>query len=176
VEELFYPHYPSRTSWEKNWAFFSQGGNLYAVYSIAPHQVLKIDGSEAKLAFETENHAEWQGGLRRGGAPPVLVENEWHHFFHDRIHNDGMPLPVYRTGLYTFEAEPPFAPKRHIVNPILVADHATNKNNPADVAFVGGAIYQNGQWILAHGCHDQFSSIDFFSAVSLERRLQVVPK
>lgn len=43
VEAMYYPDYPLRDRWEKNWGCFSYNGELYCVYDINPHMVLHID-------------------------------------------------------------------------------------------------------------------------------------
>lgn len=73
VEKIFSVQYPKRNLWEKNWQFFSHDGQLYAIYSIAPHKILKIDGERAELVYETQTPAPWSGGECRGGTPPMLI-------------------------------------------------------------------------------------------------------
>ena len=53
VNRVWYPHYPERSIWEKNWAFFSHDGCLYAIYSIKPHIVFKINGEEITEVIRT---------------------------------------------------------------------------------------------------------------------------
>src|SRR5579871_2580756 len=82
VEQVYYPRYRERAWWEKSWAMFEHDGELYCVYSISPHRILRIRGDRAELAYETPTNACWKGGKLRGGASPVRVGNSWYHFFH----------------------------------------------------------------------------------------------
>lgn len=139
VEQLWYPLYEKRNEWEKNWQFFSHEGQLFAIYSIAPHRVLRIEGEKATLVHTTPTRAPWTGGELRGGASPVRVGDEYWCFFHDSVERNGRR--VYRAGLYTFEAREPFRAQRMVTKPLLEADPATR---PADqwcsVVFPCGAM------------------------------------
>lgn len=173
VEAKYYPHYANRNSWEKNWQFFEGlDENLYAVYSFAPHKILRVDGERTELVYETTTRAEWN--LRteiRGGASPVRVGDEWWSFFHTRVeHNSNR---VYVAGLYTFDVNPPFRVRRIISDPILWAN--TN-NKPSDqyahVIFPCGAVRQEDKWILCCGVHDRWTELHEFSHADLESRLR----
>lgn len=169
VEEVFAPRLKGRRSWEKNWSFTSHGGELFAIYTVSPHRVLRITGNAAEHAYESPCPIPWKGGEMRGGAAPVLVGNEWWHFFHDRLENG---VRTYRTGLYTFENALPFKIRRYIPEPIMVADGTTK---PADqyaaVVFTCGAVRQGGDWILSSGIHDRYSELTRFSHAELESKL-----
>lgn len=160
---------PSR--WQKNWGFFEHDGGLYAVYSIDPHRVLRIRGNSAEwLSDELPNPLPWTGGERRGGAPPQLVGDELWTFFHDRVDRAGS-RPLYRLGLITNDARPPFAPRRHVPVPLAVADPATNPGNYCDCLFPRGAIQVGPNWVLSLGVHDRWSELRAFDHADLERRL-----
>jgi len=143
VEQVYYPAYDKRNDWEKNWQFFSHDGELFAVYRVAPHTILRIEGEKATLAYTTPTRAPWTGGELRGGASPVRVGEEYWCFFHDSVERNGRR--VYRAGLYTFEARAPFRVQRMILRPILEADPTTR---PADqwcsVVFPCGAMPLGG--------------------------------
>ena len=79
------PAYKHRAAWEKNWVFFSHRGSLYAIYSISPHVILKIDGNEAQEYVRTPNEFQWTGGHLRGGAAPVLHNGYFYHWYHGRV-------------------------------------------------------------------------------------------
>lgn len=174
VERVFYPHYPQRNSWEKNWQFFEHDGVLYAGYSIAPHRVLRIDGDRAEMVYQEPTRAGWSGGEMRGGAAPVRVGDEYWCFFHDRIVVGG--VRVYRGGLYTFEAQPPFRPLRIIPEPILNADIRTKpKDQYAAVVFPCGAVRTpDDRWVLSAGIHDRKTALFQFDHAELERRLKPI--
>ncbi len=171
VEQVYFPKVPKRNLWEKNHSYFEHAGQLYAVYAIAPHKILRIDGESVEWAYETPTQAPWSLKTEmRGGASPVLVGNEFWSFFHSRIVHQG--LRVYCTGLYTFDAKPPFAVRRIIPEPIQWADVSTK---PADqyaaVTFVGGAVRDGDRWILASGVHDRWIEFHAFDHAELESRL-----
>lgn len=171
VEQVFAPRYARRNAWEKNWSFFEHGGQLYAVYSIAPHRIVRVDGERVELAHETPTPLPWKGGEMRGGAAPVLVGDEWWSFFHDRVEENG--FRTYRAGLYTFEDRPPFRVQRMIAGPLLVADP---RDKPGDqyaaVIWPGGAVRDGDDWVLACGVHDRWSRLERFAHADLEGRLR----
>jgi predicted GH43/DUF377 family glycosyl hydrolase len=169
VEEIFHPVIPGRNSWEKSHQYFEYEGTLYAVYSFAPHKILRIDGNKAEWAYETPVAANWQPHTEiRGGAAPVLVGNEWWSFMHSRVENPR----VYWMGLYTFEAKPPFRVSRMVLDPLLWADTTTR---PADqycsAIFPCGAFRRGDEWIISAGEHDRWSVIHRWSHAELEKRL-----
>lgn len=175
VEAVFSPAYAARKAWEKNWAFFSRPiagkPGLLAVYSIAPHHcILKLDGERASVYSEATWSPRWKGGEMRGGSPPVRVGDEYWHFFHDRVRGQGHF--VYRTGLYTFDAAPPFRPRRILPVPILTADESTKPGEQyAAVVFCCGAVRRGDWWYLSHGIHDRWSEIHRFRHEDLDARL-----
>lgn len=174
VETTYCPQIRASRHWEKNWGFFSHNGELHAVYTISPdHLIVRIsDDGVASVAHETTRKLTWNGGQLRGGAPPVRVGDEYWHFMHDRIEVAG--LRIYRTGLYTFDAAPPFAVRRYIPEPILVADPLTK---PADqyaaVLFTCGAVRSEdgATWQLSSGIHDRWIEVHEFRHDELEGRL-----
>ncbi len=171
-----------RRSWEKNWGFFEHDGQLYASYCFNPHRVLRIEGEAATIAYETDSKFHWRGGEEaRGGAAPVLVGDEWWCFFHSRVeHERGVSgSRVYNMGLLTFDAQPPFAIRRMIEEPICIADPATNTSenlwgdkNYCPVVFPGGAIRRGDDWIIAMGLHDRYTELRRFNHADLDRRLR----
>jgi predicted GH43/DUF377 family glycosyl hydrolase/predicted O-methyltransferase YrrM/GR25 family glycosyltransferase involved in LPS biosynthesis len=173
VVDVFYPHYADRLTWEKNWAFFESAGLLHAVYSIKPHTILRVQHDTATKAFETETPHPWTGGHLRGGSPPVLVGDEFYHFFHGRV---GLGVEgIYNTGVYTFEAEPPFKIKRMTRSPIQWAEPNTRRHASPSVVFVGGAMLEEDQWVLSYGEHDQDVAVARFDRQSIEDRLDMSP-
>lgn len=179
AEEVFYVHYRYRNSWEKNWQFFSHGGQLHAVYCFAPHRILKIDGDVATFAYESDTHVAWRPNTEiRGGASPVLVGDEFWSFFHSRYNNGsgvGTPKRQYTMGLYAFRAVPPFDVLRVTPEPVLTADPRTNRGrdaNYADVVFPCGAVRRGGDWLVSMGLHDRYGEIHRFDHADLEALLK----
>jgi len=176
VERVHYPHYEARNLWEKNWQPFSHDGVLYAVYRAAPHQVLRLEGDRAVLAFQTPWDPGWTGGEIRGGAAPVRVGDEYWCFFHDKVPGPRGKL-VYRMGLYTFEARPPFRPRRIVREPLLSADAGTFRvphDNYCDCVFPGGAVRDGADWVVAAGVHDRWAELHRLDHAGLDERLQAV--
>lgn len=169
VDSLYCPYIEGRNLWEKNHSYFSQKENLWAVYSINPHRVMRVIDGKGEWTYE-EPGPKWSGGELRGGAPPVLVGDEYWSFCHDRVHSNGML--TYRTILYTFSIKPPFRPMRIIPQPILTANQ---NNRPSDqycaCVFAGGTIKSGDDWIIAHGIHDRWSELHKFSHNELESKL-----
>jgi predicted GH43/DUF377 family glycosyl hydrolase len=142
VEQIFYPHYEKRNSWEKSWSMFEHENELYAVYSIAPHRILHIDGERAEMAYETPSPLPWKPGTEmRGGASPLLIGDEWWSFFHSRTEH---PRRTYMAGVYCFDSKPPFRITRFCPEPIMTADWATNTENYCAVVFPCGAVLVKG--------------------------------
>lgn len=170
VEEITHPHIVNRGLWEKNHSYFSQENKLYCVYTVSPHQVHELIDGKLEPKYVTPQNWNWNGGERRGGASPIQVGDEFWHFFHDRVRTPhGI---IYRTGLYTFEAKPPFKPKRYIPEPLLTANPSTK---PADqwcsCVFVCGAVPDGDSWVLSHGIHDRWTELHRFSHEELSNKL-----
>lgn len=170
VEDRFLPKAPGITGWQKNWSMFDYQGVIHAVYETSPnHRILRIEGDRAEFVYSTPFKGAWSGGYMRGGASPVLVGNEWFHFFHGCYNIGGRRR--YCTGVTTFRAEPPFDVLRYTPNPIDEADLERNHDCYADVLFIGGAVYRDGKWITASGIHDRWSEIRVYDANEIERQL-----
>lgn len=170
VEQTFAPVSPEPHHWQKNWSFFSHDNDLYAVYRIAPHRILRFNtNGEIVDEIATPCTIQWTGGEMRGSAPPVRVGDEYWHFMHDRIVVAG--LSIYRTGLYAFEARPPFRITRWIPEPVLVSDPNTNPGNYASVLFTCGAMRYGDEWVISSGIHDRWIELHILNHQDLLRRL-----
>lgn len=176
VEELFSLTAPGvdPRRWQKNWSFFVHSDQLYCVYSVSPHRILKIDGDQCSWAQTEPFPFTWVGGELRGGATPVRVGSEFWHFVHDRVEQPGSKHH-YRMGLYTFSAIPPFRPLRLVPDVLLEADPKTNYGNYCDVVFPRGAVRDGDLWVVSMGCHDQFTELRAFSHSALEARMASFP-
>lgn len=179
VETIHAPHFPGRRAWEKNWSFFSENGELYAVYSIDPHVTLKIVGNYATVHRQSPTAFPWKGGHLRGGASPVKVAGEWWHWFHGAIDlGANWPTRQYNTGLHTFQ------PHTHRVT--RLAEHpvswANLANRPKDqycaVEFIGGALFDDSRqvWVNAYGIHDRWIEIREYSHADVAKWLGIAPR
>lgn len=168
---VYSPHYPGRAVWEKNWAFFSHKDALYAVYSVMPHKVLRVDGDAAAEVAAQDYLPPWSGGHMRGGAPPVLVGDRYYHWFHGRTD----PAGVYNTGVMTFAPDPPFRVLAVTPRPLMTADPTTK---PADqycaVVFACGAVLDGREWLVSYGVHDRWTELATWDATAVDDYLRPV--
>lgn len=103
---------PYKRRMEKNWTFFSQGGELYTVYSVAPHVVYKVEGTSLIPVCREDCAAPdgWRWGFGDnigGGTCPVLHNGMYYSFFHSRIqypeHMRGQIHRQYHMSCYVFD-------------------------------------------------------------------------
>lgn len=175
VEQIFYPEYADCRAWEKNHVWFSWGGELFAVYDVVPHTVLHVVHDRAELFQRVPWSPAWSGGLLRGGASPVLVGDEYWCFFHGCVEPGGWTpygpaaRRTYSIGVYTFEARPPFRPKRYTPAPVMWADPSTH---PAgfwcEAIFPAGAVLDGDRWLVSAGVMDAWISVYEFSRRRIE--------
>lgn len=171
VQQVYYPDYAQRVwPYEKNWQFFECDGDLYCVYSIRPHVVLKLDGYQVVRVYWTNNPFGWGGGLTHGGAPPVRVGDEYYHWFHGLCREGDWH--TYSIGVYCFEAKPPFRITRFSMQPLL---WASPEGRPAgqgyDVIFPTAAYLDGGKWVVSGGVHDRSLAVWEWDAVAVDRLL-----
>jgi predicted GH43/DUF377 family glycosyl hydrolase len=179
VEETWCPEYEGRRfPMEKNWQFFTWQDELFAIYTIRPHVVLYLPHGR-KAAYLFSEHAgpsPWAGGRLSGGAAPVLVDDEYYCWFHGSIEDSERGRRVYNIGLYTFEAKPPFRPRRITPVPLLMAragDRPPSRpHNWADVVFPCGALLRGKEWLVSYGLHDQWCRIIGWDAEAVETSLE----
>ncbi len=77
---------------EKNWMLFEHDHELFAVYQIAPHTILRINlAGSGPIACERSYTTEWdvttytkRFGPLGGGAPPIRQGDEYISFFHSK--------------------------------------------------------------------------------------------
>lgn len=170
VEQVYAPAYAGRQAWEKNWSFFESDGRLYAVYSIAPHRVLLIDGDRAELAHESSHRWPWTGGELRGGAPPGRLGDEFFHFFHGCT--GAHSTRRYNVGCYTFSPWPPFRILRRTVNPLSWDDPATKpRDQYCPTVFPSGAVRDGDTWKVSCGIHDRWLEVWEWPARQVETAL-----
>lgn len=171
IVDSFCPHFPQRASWEKNWSFFDNEGDLYAIYEINPHRAILINRGKAweLPRLRTHTFAGNAFELMRGGAPPVLYNGEYYSFFHGTPRERSRP---YSIGVYTFAAQPPFYPSRWCPIPLLRPDESDHPGpHVAKVVFPGGAIVRDGEWHVAYGYYDQEIRVASWDAADIEKLL-----
>jgi predicted GH43/DUF377 family glycosyl hydrolase len=156
--EVFEPKHPSFGPEEKNWQFFQQGDDLCFVYSISPHKVFKVHGSEVLEVFETPNVLPWSGGKLRGGTPPVRIGDEFVSFFHG-VEGEGVDRR-YNAGVYAFETRPPFRVTRMSAEPLVRAP--VDYRPPGvdvDVVFPTGLVLEKDKFVVSCGIKDFWSEV-----------------
>jgi predicted GH43/DUF377 family glycosyl hydrolase len=171
VEEHFHPLYDQRAPWEKNWQFFGADGELWAVYAIAPHVVLKVRGHHTQVTYRHEWPVLWKGGVLRGGASPVRLEGQFYCFFHGVSHEP--TGKVYAMGCYTFEAAPPFRPLRVTQQPLLPPVPRWESDR---CVFPCGAFLRDGRWFVTYGYQNREVRVAEFGEQELEESLVAIPR
>lgn len=168
--------HPHANSFEKNWQFFSHAGRLFMVYSYYPHRVhaCEIRDGQILVGGSFVSPVDWPETLPpniRGGAPPVLVGNQWYHFFHctDPAHDRW----TYSCGLYTFEDRPPFAVTGFVPQVLL---WPAKTNDYKDVVFPTGAVLQDGKWLLTFGYNDKETLMAVIAQSEIERLIIKTPE
>jgi hypothetical protein len=168
---------------EKNWMLFSPTDDtMLAIYRISPHIVLHVDLSTTTAVKCTPLHnTPWTlpqttPGFHdpRGGTPPVRIDDTWFSFFHvlqpasllrryrHRLrYRRGRSLHSYQVGFYGFSARPPFQPICYTPAPICIVPARSATALPAlnrdaeRVLYPAGARFDDGQWTLSAGLHDE---------------------
>lgn len=161
----------SRRKIEKNWMLFGDRPS-YAVYSIRPHRILtfSLDGGgaiECRDAASTDwDDAEFSSrfGEMRGGAPPQLVDGQFHSFCHS-VHGE-MNSYTYVPSAYRFSPSFPFRPTEVPMRPLSLdnpfgANTIHERLNPVvrEVVYPGGAVFDAGRWIVSLGLNDEHCAL-----------------
>lgn len=178
VDHWFWPQYPNRNKYEKNWVFFDHDGATHCVYSSnVIHHVIAWEDLTPGLDptpfahFKTPFNVTYSMGCIRGGCSPVLHNGEWYHFFHG-VTYDTDDKKVYSLGCYTFEAKPPFKVTRYTPDPLDVGDpRMDDPYEKPNVIFPGGAVLVGNEWGIAMGINDKRSEIRFYETAQVERAL-----
>lgn len=157
AKDGFYIRKPAKERIEKNWTFFQQGSNLYAVYQIAPHTIYRMEGQNFQTLYEQEWGYNEKGGLLKGGSSPVLTDDGFLSFFHYTIDfKEGGRQ--YMMGAYLFDKDPPFnllaITDRAIVAGEQIPTGIPRLSNKIYVVFPGGAIRHKDGWRVSFGYND----------------------
>lgn len=175
VEKIWEPVYKYRRPQEKNWAPFEVDDVLYSVYDAGPrYVVLKHYGETATLFVEHQWKPEHSWGVMRGGAAPMLVGDEFWCFAHGVRKTKNAIDTDYTLGLYTFDAKPPFAPRRIVPTPLMfdLTEKRPRTENPA--IYPCGAIRRDASWFISYGLHNSHVEIVEYRHDDLERLLVTV--
>ncbi len=152
---------------EKNWAPWSCNGRLLAVYSHSPWVIIDCHTGEEVSRLQ---RIPWRYGEPRGGAPPVLVGDEYVAWFHGTALDSG--LRRYTVGVVTFEAAPPFRPLRVSPRPVLLPDEV-DRESPTGLScvFPCGAYLDGERWVVSAGYQDREARVYVFDREEVERQL-----
>ena len=170
VQSIVVPHKEGRSKMEKNWAPFEFGGLLHFVYTVNPHVVIRMEEDKTREVGRADNIFPWRNTALRGGCGPVLVGDEWWHWFHT-VNTTRKGKLVYGLGLYTFQNRPPFLPLRRCSNVILVSDVELLGWNKTVLFPCGSVLEPGGRWLISAGVNDRESRIYEFDHYEVEKRL-----
>ena len=154
---------PSRS--EKNWAPFEYEGQLYLIYSLFPHRILRplFETSRCESIATSFSSIKWNWGVLRGGTPAMKEGDEYISFFHScksmtTQHSKGKSIPHYFMGAYTFSPKPPFAITRISARPIFAKNFYNGKAyktwKPVCVVFPAGFISDEKYFWVLYGRQD----------------------
>ncbi len=152
--------------WEKNWQLFECDKKLRVIYYPNPNTVGWRDGQQFKIPAADGARLDWEWGEARGGTPPIKIGEEYFSFFHSSIQKH------YVAGFYAFEAKPPFRVTRWPSQPCMIAVKDAWHGGHA-VVFPGGAIFENGRWLVAFGWQDSHCCLAWFDHSGLLATLNI---
>ncbi|MFM8926709.1 MAG: polysaccharide pyruvyl transferase family protein [Rhodoluna sp.] len=165
----------ARRKTEKNWAFFEAEGKIWAVYSVSPHRILRVDmdSSTTEVLCDIDNIASWKPvysevfGAFRGGAQPIQVGDKFVNVVHSRYNMpDGAE---YVPAVYEFSAMYPFHPVRELPYPVSLnfdphtdpsahgfPDEVKEDLNPTTswVIYPTGFAFSEGKFVISGGFND----------------------
>lgn len=167
---------------EKNWMFFEHDGELFGIYSIAPHSVHRVhlDSPGDTIECESAYVSSWDVsvyarsfGTPRGSTPPIRVGDSYFSFFHSqyrkslgrRLYNSvkvgtAIRANSYGIGCYAFDAKPPFLPTLILSEQLIecplrpLANRPRLSNSYDSCLYPSGAVYREGLWTISMGVHD----------------------
>lgn len=160
---------------EKNWLPFRVDGRLHIWYSFDPHVIVEIHGQRDVTVHKVADPPRtWAWGEIRGGTTPVRVGDEFITFFHSSVPWRGRQNR-YVAGAYAFSATPPFTPTRLVRTPLLVGtDLDSRVIGGPPCAFPGGAVHEDGKWLVTLGVNDECSAFLKVSDQRLNELLEPV--
>lgn len=180
-KRLIHPN-PARKS-ERNWMPFTQGGNLYAIYSTSPYEVLKIDPltKETKVVKKDSLSLQWQYGFMSGSTLPIELNGKNLTFFHSFSTTlpkffKRKPKSHYFFGAYTFENKPPFSISAYTPLPIYDKKLYNVRTNPDRIVFPTCIVQEFGTLKLLAGVNDRKIAIITIDQKTLESAMETYEK
>ena len=127
---------------EKNWGFFQEGADLFAIYSYRPWTILKIEHDEATKVYQQDFPVEYKGRIH-GGTCPKMVDGAWWAFGRSMNHN-GYP------SIIVVVFEPKTFRILRVFEPAFLSREALGMN----LFYIGSAEYEDGIWTCVGGWND----------------------
>jgi len=128
---------------EKNWGFFEEGGELYALYSYRPWKILRIRREEVEEVYTEEFPAPYKGRIH-GGTCPKLVDGLWWAFGRV-IDETGCPSIIVVA----------FEPKTFRIVGYAEPSFLTREALGMNLFYIGSAEWaQEGSWDCVGGWND----------------------
>jgi len=158
--ESFYIEKPEKDRIEKNWTFFSHQDELLSIYSINPHTIFQMNGSQWNQMHQVDFESIWKWGEPRGGTSPIRIGNKYYSFFHSAIdiRHRGDAGRQYFMGMYVFSAIAPFEPISISKEPIIAGEFMNDQiprlSNKIYVVFPNGSIRKKDKWVVSFGYND----------------------
>lgn len=127
---------------EKNWGFFQDGDDLFAIYSYRTWTILKIDHDEATKVYEQEFPVEYKGRIH-GGTCPKMVDGVWWAFGRSMNHI-GCPSIIAVV----------FEPRTFRIIRVFEPDFLCREALGMNLFYIGSAEYEDGIWTCVGGWND----------------------
>ncbi len=163
----------------KNLAPFEYNGELYFVYSMTPHRIIKVDtqtGHVSEIA-KTEGFT-WDYGKPRGGSTVVpFGEDEFLEIFHSSKEYslpNGSSIRIYVMGAYTFENKFPFRVTRYTEKPICDETYYDERNQHM-IIFPTGVYVRGDSVFVSFGKNDDSMFISEIDRDALVNGMTVIP-
>lgn len=173
---------------EKNWILFEQGGQVWAIYAIAPHRILRVvEWSDERIVFEDAVTTWWNAiellsrfGPPRGGAQPIAIGQHLYHFCHaSRGNPDDL---IYVAQCYEFENRPPFRITRFTPRPLALPNPRQGRfdlpklnRRVASVVYpAGNTVLASGDILISYGINDEAACLATMSYAELDAALRPV--
>lgn len=178
---------------EKNWMLFVHDDELWAIYSICPHIVLKlIHGDDGPVLCRRVYQQDWDAtsyvaryGQLRGGTPPVRMDDHYVSFFHSCfvarpfrrllfriLRKEPTDILHYVGSVYGFAAEPPFAPLWWHAAPLIKPPNFPRRRKQLHLrvehsVYPCGAIVQDQRWIVSFGSRNEYCCLAMLPAEAI---------
>lgn len=155
---------------QKNWSPFLFNNELYLIYKIDPHIILKLERNTGDVAVAYTNAISfssfWPLGELRGGTPAIYVAelNAYLTFFHSMLPyrarepkeiSHHRPFSrIYYTGAFLFEAQPPFKILAYTPTPLSFKDQYKHIDQNHNIIFPMGLFEEEEHFIISAGIQD----------------------